>query len=411
MSMTRSLLRASAAFALAGVALSCDHEAEVFMPAPADDLFRSYVAIGNSITAGVQSDGISNATQRQSYAFLLAQQMRTRFAYPALAGRGCIPPIINWQTGLRAGMGSTSTTCDLRDAALATDILNNVAVPGAASTEVGSAISAFHNILTTLFLGGKTQVQRALEADPTFVTVWIGNNDVLQAAGSGIVTATPGISRGITPVATFTTNYNAMISALDAEAPDARGVLIGTVQTSAAPLVFPVAAFDNAAFLAGFGQLAGGTVSVHPNCAGSGALVSFAIIAQMRSGAHPRVIVCAKNTPGFPAPVGDIFILDTEDQTAITTAVNGYNANIQAKATELGWVYVDPNTLITALRASGCINAVPNLAAAMTASPFGACVSLDGIHPSPTGQAHIANALIGAINAAYTQTLPTVTVP
>src|SRR5688572_26204759 len=103
MSMTRSLLRASAAFALAGVALSCDHEAEVFMPAPADDLFRSYVAIGNSLAAGVQSDGINDATQRQSYAFLLAQQMRTRFAYPSLATPGCPPPIINWQTGGRLG--------------------------------------------------------------------------------------------------------------------------------------------------------------------------------------------------------------------------------------------------------------------------------------------------------------------
>jgi lysophospholipase L1-like esterase len=411
MSMIRSLVRASAAFTLAGVALSCNGDAVVFNPALADDLFRSYVAIGNSITAGYQSDGISNTTQRQSYAFLLAGQMRTRFAYPALFGRGCAPPLTNWQTLARAGTGSTSTTCDLRDAALATDILNNVAVPGAASTEVNASVSTFHNILTTLFLGGETQVQRALEANPTFITVWIGNNDVLQAAGTGLVTATPGVSRGITPVATFNTNYDGMISALDAGAPEAKGVLIGTVNTSAAPLVFPVAAFQDAAFLNGFSALAGGTVSVHPNCTGSGALVSFAIIAQMRSGAHPRFIVCAKNTPGFPAPVGDIFILDTEDQAALTAAVNAYNTHIQAKATELGWVYVDPNGLIGALRLSGCINAVPNLAAAPTASPFGACVSLDGIHPSATGQAQIANALIGVINTTYTQTLPTVTVP
>jgi lysophospholipase L1-like esterase len=411
MSMIRPLVRASAAFALAGFALSCDHEAEVFRPQPADDLFASYVAIGNSITAGYQSDGISNATQRQSYAFLLAQQMRTRFAYPALAGRGCAPPLTNWQMGTRAGTGSTSTTCDLRDATLATDILNNVAVPGAASSEVHAQTSNFHNTLTTLFLGGKTQVERALEANPTFITIWIGNNDVLQAAGTGLVNPTPSISRGITPVTTFNTNYDAMINALDADAPDAEGVLIGVVNTSAAPLVFPVTAFQNAAFLAGFSQLAGGSVSVHPNCTGSGALVSFAIISQMRSGAHPRFIVCAKNTPGFPAPVGDIFILDTEDQGALTTAVDAYNTHIQAKAAELGWVYVNPNLLITALRASGCINPVPNLLAAQTASPFGPCVSLDGIHPSATGQAHIANALIGAINAAYSQSLPTVTVP
>jgi lysophospholipase L1-like esterase len=260
-------------------------------------------------------------------------------------------------------------------------------------------------------------VQRALEASPTFVSVWIGNNDVLQAAGTGLVTATPGISRGITPVATYNANYDAMLAALTVGAPDAEGILIGTVNTSAAPLVFPVAAFDNPAYLAGFSTAAGGTVSVHPNCAGSGALVSFAILPQMRAfnpatgAGHPRAIVCQKNTPGFPAPVGDIFILDAQDQAALNTAVAAYNAHVQTKATELGWAYADPNPLIAALRASGCISTAPNLAAAATTSPFGACVSFDGIHPSATGQAQIANALIAAINAKYATTLPPVTVP
>jgi lysophospholipase L1-like esterase len=410
MSMIRSFARSFVALSAAAVAVGCDHDADVFMPEPTDDLFARYAAIGNSITAGVQSDGINNTTQQQSYAFLLAGSMRTRFAYPALAGRGCVPPIADWQTGARSGTGSTSTTCDLRDANRATDILNNVAVPGAGSTEVNSAMSAFHNALTTLFLGGKTQVQRALEVDPTFATVWIGNNDVLQAAGTGIVTPTAGISRGITPVATFQQNYDAMVTALQSGAPDAEGVMIGVVQTTAAPLVFPVAVFNDAAYLAGFSQAAGGQVTVHPNCQGSGALVSFAILPQMRSGAHPRLIACAKNTvPG--TAVGEIFILDTDDQNAIATAVTAYNAHIQAKATQLGWAYVNPNTVIATLRQEGCILPFPNLAATATTSPFGPCVSLDGIHPSARGQARIANAVIAAINTAYSATLPTVTVP
>lgn len=417
MSMMRSFVRVSAALALIGGAVSCNHDAEVLgIPDPTDDIFERYVAIGNSITAGVQSDGINDATQRQSYAFLLAQQMRTRFAYPSLTMPGCQPPIVNWQSGARLNV-PPATLCSLRNAALATDILNNVAVPGAGSTEVNAPTSPNHNTLTTLILGGKTQPQRALEANPTFISIWIGNNDVLQAAATGLINPTPTISRGITPVATYTAQYDAMIAALTAGAPDADGIIIGTVQTTAAPLLFPVAAFQDAAFLAGFGQLAGGTVTVHPNCTGSGAFVSFAIIPQMRAfnpstgAGHPRAIVCAKNTPGFPPPVGDIFILDSEDQNAINAAVTAYNAHAQAKATQLGWPYVDPNLLITQLRASGCIRTVPNLAATATTSPFGACVSLDGVHPSATGQAHIANALIGAINSAYSTSLATVTVP
>jgi lysophospholipase L1-like esterase len=314
------------------------------------------------------------------------------------------------------GAGSTSQTCDLRNATLATDVLNNVAVPAAASTEFNAQTSPFHNTLTTLFLGGKTQIQRAIEANPTFVSVWIGGNDVLQAAGSGLVTATPGVSRGITPVATYTANYDAAMDALIAGSPRLQGgILVSVPNTANIPLLFPVAAFDNPAFLAGFSQASGaptGTnVFVHPNCAGSGALVSFAILAQMRSGAHPRAIVCQKNTPGFPAPVGDIFILDAEDQAALDAAVSGYNSYLQTKANELGFAYHDVNPIIGQWRASGCATVVPNLGATATTSPFGPCFSFDGVHPSSRGYAEIANVLIGAINAEYGTSLQDVPVP
>lgn len=408
MSMTRSLLRASAAFALAGVALSCDHEAEVFMPAPADDIFRSYVAIGNSITAGYQSDGINSALQAQSYAVLLSRQMRTRFAIPALALPGCQPPIVNWTTGARL-QTPPAPPCALRDPNSATDILNNVAVPGAGSTEVNAPTSPAHNTLTTLILGGKTQVQRALEANPTFATVWIGNNDVLQAAISGFVT-TPGAPRPMTPVNTFTTSYDAMTDALTAGAPDVKGVLIGVVQTANTPLLFNVAVLQDPTYLAGFGQAAGGTVTVHPNCTGSNALVSFLIVPAMRAGTHPRNIVCAKNTAPFPAPVGDAFILDAEDQLALQQTVQAYNTFIQTKATELDFAYYDPNQLLAAQRTpTGCIAPFPNLAAnPTTGAPFGTCISFDGIHPTAPGHVLLANALIGAINTKYSTSLPAV---
>jgi len=408
MSMIRSLVRAAGSFALAGVALSCTHDASVSGPPLADRMFERYVAIGNSITAGTQADGINDATQRQSYAFLLAQQMRTRFAYPSIAGRGCAPPIINWQTGQRFGTGSTSTTCDLRNPTFATDILNNVAVPGAASTEVHAQQSPNHNTLTTLILGGKTQVQRALEAHPTFVTIWLSGADAFQAAASGVIIPTPGVSRGITPLADFTANYERMFADLVAGAPGLKGVLIATAQTGTIPLLFPVAAFEDPAFLQGFSAAAGGPVAVNPNCVGSGALVSFRILPAMVSGAHPRAIVCQ---PTAPASVGDIFILDATEQATVRTAVDAYNAYLQSKANELDFAFLDPNALLAQLRQSGCATTVPNLAAAASASPFGACFSSDGVHPSATGQAHVANTIINAINAKYGTSVATVPVP
>ena len=43
----------------------CDPDAEIVRPDPpiAGALFRSYVALGNSLTAGFQSGGINAATQ------------------------------------------------------------------------------------------------------------------------------------------------------------------------------------------------------------------------------------------------------------------------------------------------------------------------------------------------------------
>src|SRR4051794_6211794 len=146
------------------------------------DLFRSYVSIGNSITAGYQSGGINDSTQNQSYAVLIAHAANTGFRIPIINRPGCPPPVDNFLTQHRVG-GLTATTCALRTPTSTPGALNNVAVPGATSLSPTGAVpgadTLVENVLTTLILGGETQAQRAAEARPTFVSVWIGNNDVL----------------------------------------------------------------------------------------------------------------------------------------------------------------------------------------------------------------------------------------
>lgn len=413
MSMIRSFVRASAALALIGGAVSCDHDAQVLgIPDPTDDMFQRYVAIGNSITAGMQASGISDATQRQSYAFLLAQQMRTRYAYPSLAATGCPAPVISWQN---LGRPAGAPACALRNPASATDIFNNTGVPGAGVTEVNAPTSTWHNALTTLFLGGKTQIGRAIDANPTFVTFWIGNNDALDAATVGMVGGAAALgARPLTPLATFQSNYDAAIAALQAGAPDIEGgALIGVVQVVNAPRFFPVAAFQNAAFLAGWSTLAQGTVTVLPNCStppGASALVSFELLRVMQAGLHPRTISCGPTGIMLPyGEVGDAFIIDATEQATMQQRVVDYNSYIQTKANALGWAYYDPNATLNAERTpTGCIALVPNLLAAANASPFGTCVSNDGVHPTAAGQRLIANALIGRINSQYSTTIPAV---
>ncbi|HEX5438568.1 MAG TPA: SGNH/GDSL hydrolase family protein [Gemmatimonadaceae bacterium] len=405
MPRTRIWIQPVAALLLMGPAAACTTTADLITAAPprAGALFTTYVALGNSITAGFQSGGINDSTQRESYAALLAGAMGTRFALPLLAMPGCPPPVDNALTQHRVG-GGTDASCALREPSSAMAVINDVAVPGATSRDLIAPAAPSANLLTQLILGGETQVQRALEADPTFVSVWIGNNDVLDAATSGVLTATPGISPGFTPPDTFAARYETMMAALR-RAPHLKGgVLIGVVDVARIPLLFPATALlDNAAFKAAFDQAAGTTVRVLDNCAGSTSRISLAIIAQIHSGAQPATIGCEKNSvPG--TAVGDVFVLDADEQATIHAIVAAYNAEISRQAADAGFAYLDPNAVLDTLEQSGAIPAIPDPGSAT--HPFGRYISLDGIHPARPAHALVANLLIDVINAKCGTAIP-----
>lgn len=409
MKHTRMALAALAATALLA---ACDNTAEVepVRTPTGGQLFSRYVAIGNSITAGFQSGGLNDSTQRESYAAYLAQRMglevgRTGladFIYPSFPEPGCPSPINNFQTQTRVG-APNNPPCTLR--AIATELVSNVAVPGATVADpTSTAGNTTSSAVNQFILGGRSQVDRALMSDPTFVSIWIGNNDVLAAGVSGVLTPAPGISPGVTPLATFQQRYDAMLTALTTAEPELEGVLIGVVQVANAPVLFPAPALFNPQFKAGFDQFAGGAVTLLPTCTPtSSSLISFAIISAMRAGTHPRIISCDKTTATPAAPIGEVFVLDAQDQAALSGAINAYNAHIQAKANQLGWAYFDPNPTLAALRANGSIPAVPNLASAT--SPYGDFISLDGVHPRRAAHVRIANELVTVINAKYGTTL------
>ena len=157
--MTRTTKLLGAALTGALLAAAC-HNDELFRPAntqPIDPLFTTYVAMGNSITAGFQSAGINDSTQLQSYAPLLAKQMHTPFFMPLMNRPGCPPPIDTLfrasGTPHRVG-GGTGTTCALRRAQpIPPPYISDVAVPGALAID-GTTNSTNSNVLTTLILGG-----------------------------------------------------------------------------------------------------------------------------------------------------------------------------------------------------------------------------------------------------------------
>jgi len=378
----RILLRAAALLALVGAASCTDHSATVNGPRPSQGggMFQSYVALGNSITAGYQSGGINDSTQQRSYAAMLAAQMGTRYAYASVAKPGCPPPIDNFinqtrvtPTGFPA---STSSSCYLRSGTVA--ILNNVAVPGATTFDPDApGGTPFSNLLTQLILGGQDQVQRARAANPTFATVWIGN--------------------------TFQANYDKLITDLTANV-SLKGVLIGVVNVTNAPILFSGRVLQNPQFVAAISQAAGKPITVDPTTctATTNSLISFLIVGAIKSNQHPATIYCEK-TPS--PPVGDIFVLDSGELATLTAYITAVNTYISGKAQTIGFAYLNPNAALDSLKALGQITATgPNFTA--PTAPFGKWISLDGVHPTSAAHQLITNYLIDAINAKYATTLP-----
>ncbi|MEP6990856.1 MAG: SGNH/GDSL hydrolase family protein [bacterium] len=399
----RYLAGGVAAIALAVTVVACSGDNGAVQVKPVDPLFKTYVAIGNSITAGWQSAGINDSTQHQSYAVLFAKQVHTDFRIPLLNMPGCPPPIDNFNTQHRVG-GGTSTTCAFRVPAATPGAFNNVAVPDATSLSPTGAVTGLdtlvQNVLTTLILGGETQVQRTAEAQPTFVSAWIGNNDVLNASLSGILPAAPGISHGVTSLTAFTTNYKNLAKGLRAIPSIKGGVLIGVVNTANVPLLFPAAALYNPAVKAGFDAAAGTTTAIDPTTCPTTttSLINFQLAGAIRAGAHPPLIACEALPSPF-APVGNVYVLDAGEQVAVSDTVAAYNALISAEADSLGYAYFDPNLPLVALKLSGDIPVFPDLT--QPTAPFGQYFSLDGVHPAAAAHVVIVNGIIDAVNAKY----------
>jgi lysophospholipase L1-like esterase len=353
-------------------------------------LFASYVAIGNSISAGFQSGGIIDSTQQESFADLFAHAVGTRYAYPSINPPGCPPPIINFQTG-ELYDDSTSHSCGLRNPESVTAVLNNVAVPGAAVVDLTATTSANSNVLTTLILGGQTQIQKAIQANPTFVTVEIGNNDVLPAALSGDPVATAGVSPGITPLDSFTVQYARAMNQLTKAEPKVKGVLFGVFNVTLIPALFPIdSIFSDPVLAFEVNEAAGHTITYSPDCVNSGALLSIDVLPLMRAGTYPPAIGCSDT---------DLFTLDANKIAAFDLAITAFNAYIEAKADSMGFAFLDPNPLLVELRAAGQIYPVPNFASAT--EPFGPYVTLDGIHPSAAAHQIIFGALAAEVDSVY----------
>lgn len=210
---------------------SCEPEFESEVGAnytAGDADFSSYVAIGNSLTAGYMDGTVSKGSQMNSYPNLLAQQFALvgggTFTQPSYADD------VNNLGGLMLGgmpIGKTRLVIDASQSRpenlvgtptievsnLQATAYNNMGVPGAksfhllasgygnvAGVALGQANPYFVRHATS---PTATVLGDAMSKNPTFFTNWIGANDVLAyATGGGALPdnpSTPSVDESLLP--------------------------------------------------------------------------------------------------------------------------------------------------------------------------------------------------------------------
>jgi lysophospholipase L1-like esterase len=420
---SRSALTIAALAALTLVASCINGDEPVIVEPAGGTLFDRYVSLGNSVTAGLQSGGINVQLQRQAYPVLLAEKANASFGIPALSMPGCPPPFAGPLTTTRI----SEIECNYRSWD-APEVVQNLAVPGAAVADLDATFGT-GTVLNTFILGGRTQISAMQDADPTLVSVWIGNNDALSAALTGDTTA-------LTPLAAFQSQFADIVAAINGtDAEDA--ILIGAVNALAAlPALQPGAYFWALAQSPPAGLP---TINVANNCAPfdgggnpnplSARLISFIGVSYaIAAGEDPVNIDCVNGVQIGAAYVPD-YLVDETEQAVIAARVAAFNAYIEQQANDNGWIYLDPNAalvapalgnpdLIRKCQTLATATDAPSFAAAVAASCpvdldpateetfFGSYISFDGVHPSAAGHVVMANALAEALNTAHGLSLP-----
>ena len=435
-------LRAAAlVLAAAPVFAACEswltEDAVVVQPPPSGGaMFASYGAIGTSISAGIQSGGINDSTQKEAFTYQLALAMGLQpgvnWFYPALRLPGCPAPFTNPLTGQRVA-GASATGCALRDPASSRPAVHNTGIPflrAQQATDVTVVPFPTDTLKLEQFItGGLAPVTAVRRAMPTFVTIEVGSNDVLHAATRGDTTL-------LTPAATFSAAMTAIADSVDAIDPRPSVAMANLVNVTSIPFLTRASTF-----WCGKTGLCGApanplftTMTVDNSCApaqaggaGDSYLVPFTstgFIVNIINPTPPRGPVgtadlnCATDVltvtvaiaqPGIPAGVYPQASLNTLEYAAVNARVAANNAAIASLAAARSYALVDMNAAFAAIpatpacpgtSATPCTPLFPNFQTP-TSGLFGPLFSLDGVHPTRAGHRLLAQAFADAINAEF----------
>jgi lysophospholipase L1-like esterase len=356
--------------------------------------FSRYVALGDSLTAGFASGGLAIDSQQGSYPRILHFQATggDQFEQPLISDPGLpaqlrlasLAPVLIVP---KAGQGHPLNLNLPRP-------YDNLGVPGARVHDTLATVTDHGGMHDLVLRGLGTAVQEAAALHPTFVTLWIGNNDVLAAATSGIVIE--GVT--LTPAAAFEHDYRAIAGALAATG--AKMALATIPRVTAIPFVTTIP-----------------PVVVNP-ATNEPVLINGQTVPLIGPngplGANDRVLLSAqaelaqgKGIPvalgGTGQPLSNSAVLDAGEVAAIQNRADQFNGVIRAVAGETGSALVDVEAIFDRIAASGY-----SAGGVRITKDFltGGLFSYDGVHPSPFGYGLIAQEFLTAINRQFRAHIP-----
>ena len=228
-----------------------------------------------------------------------------------------------------------------------------------------------------------SQAQQAIAADPTTIFLWIGNNDALVADLTGMPSS-------MTSLANFTSQYQALIQLLTTKT-NAHLVIANIPDVTLVPYLQPAALI--------LGEYSAATslpVATLSALLGivPGDFVTPAGLAQI-----PLILGGTQK-----GTINDAGVLTAAEVVTVKAQVVAFNQVIAQQAMAVGATLVDINALFNTIAAQGLtISGFTG-----TAGFLGGFFSLDGIHPTNTGYAVVANKFIDSMNAGISTKIPDV---
>ncbi|MGE4512454.1 MAG: G-D-S-L family lipolytic protein [Chryseobacterium sp.] len=158
--------------------------------------FSKYVSLGNSLTSGYRDGSLYIDGQNESYPSMIAMQMKLAgggdFKQPLMPNNvGGFSNLTGFPGKLVLSVVNGSLTPVASAPAAALDNISsggpyqNLGIPGAKSFHLGITSYGSLNPYYSRFSTGVSPVAAAVAQNPTFFSLWIGNNDILSYATSG----------------------------------------------------------------------------------------------------------------------------------------------------------------------------------------------------------------------------------